>query len=586
MDREKCVVCENKLELLVKRENVPITFSPPSDTEPFEKDIFSDQHIGVCKECGCVQLMKLIDPEILYSSSHNGTFNTETWKQHHQQFFEFVCNNNTTLNILEIGGNPEILYPKFEQKYKELSYQILDICIPSTDNKNIKYITGNCESFKYESDTDIVMSHVFEHLYNPLEFIKCLQESGVKRVYISIPNMDHLLAIRSPLVICNEHTYFVNDAIIKSMFANHGFKCVSFEKFKNHSYFFYFEKLPKASVSISEEIMNIFKLSPANPFLNPTLAGRPIFIAPAGHYGQHLYNIFKPDHIQGFLDNDIYKQGKRVYGTPKYAFGYDELKKHENPHVFVFAGPYTNEIVKQLQSSAMCTVEVVSSLEKYEEVKACVIVQGKIYKAILQPLLDTYKDYPHKILSTWDTEDKECINILKNNGFHIVIQSVLSVLTPANYQAKSMLGGIHKAKELGFTHAFRVRADVRCNNIAGFMKLMTEKYSNRLSDMAFYRNVPNVSEPYMLDHFLFGSLEDQYNYWNVFQCSSDTRYSEKFLMETYFKKENVTYDDVKEKVDFFIEDAQKLCIEFYYTKPEYINHQELVANYLIHHSRK
>jgi hypothetical protein len=217
--------------------------------------------------------------------------------------------------------------------------------------------------------------------------------------------------------------------------------------------------------------------------------------------------------------------------------------------------------------------------------KSCVIVQGKIYKSILSDLLNTYKDIPDKIISTWDTEDLECINILRENGFEIIIQSIPEICNASNYQGKSMIGGILHAKKLGYTHALRIRADVKCNNMLLFISLLEKKYYNKLSFMAFHRNIPNISEPYLLDHFIYGNLEDQYNYWNICQEKNDTRYCEKFLQETYFGKIDITYDDIKDKIFLFIEDARELGIEFYYTKPQYITHPELIKNYLLRHSR-
>ena len=38
--------------------------------------------------------------------------------------------------------------------------------------ENIEYISGNCETYNYTGINTIIMSHVFEHLYNPKEFIK------------------------------------------------------------------------------------------------------------------------------------------------------------------------------------------------------------------------------------------------------------------------------------------------------------------------------------------------------------------------------------------------------------------------------
>ena len=54
--------------------------------------------------------------------------------------------------------------------------------------------------------------------------------------------------------------------------------------------------------------------------------------------------------IIGFIDNDVSKQGKRVYGTTGYVYSPNILTIYkDNPiYVILYAGPYINEIKTQL----------------------------------------------------------------------------------------------------------------------------------------------------------------------------------------------------------------------------------------------
>jgi hypothetical protein len=74
------------------------------------------------------------------------------------------------------------------------------------------------------------------------------------------------------------------------------------------------------------------------------------FIVPGGHMGQLVYSIAKPESILGYLDNDKSKHNKRQYGTPNYIYPFDILDtyKGQEINVFIYAGPYTDEIIKQL----------------------------------------------------------------------------------------------------------------------------------------------------------------------------------------------------------------------------------------------
>ena len=98
MERKLCVICSDKLEVLFTRKKYPISASPPSHA--YEADEFADQIFTSCPKCSCVQLGTLIRQEDLYTSSHNNTANTPTWKEHHHKFAEFIRRENT---IVEIG---------------------------------------------------------------------------------------------------------------------------------------------------------------------------------------------------------------------------------------------------------------------------------------------------------------------------------------------------------------------------------------------------------------------------------------------------------------------------------------------------
>jgi hypothetical protein len=196
------------------------------------------------------------------------------------------------------------------------------------------------------------MSHVFEHLYNPRTFVENISKHAHK-IILSIPSMNYLLSIRSPSIVFNEHTYFVDRVNIEWLFSNYQYKLVKFEPYKSHSLFMVFEKAHE-SVDIKLEnrryisatMLEIFN-DMARRFSSVPMVDR-AFIAPAGHMGQMFFSHASPRSPIGFLDNDRAKQGRRVYGTPYTAFPFDVLKDIENPVVYLYGGVYTNEIASQI----------------------------------------------------------------------------------------------------------------------------------------------------------------------------------------------------------------------------------------------
>ena len=354
MKRNTCVICEHTdFETVCKLPNYPSSFSP-SIKNNYKKDILSDIIFKGCTSCGCVQLETLIDPDILYQEYHNDTVNTPTWKEHHSLFTSFILSNFNGNKILEIGGYTAVLAKKIRQELK-CKYTILDIVKQPPNHADIHYISTNCETFDYNNEKTIIMSHVFEHMYNPTKLVNQFLTSGVENVFISIPNMNSLLKTNNIAILHVEHTFYIDENDIKSMFSKGGFVCSAQQYFKNHSVFFHFKRqsqcVPFTYINTDRLIQQQNICKNIDTFFSSVKIENRCFIAPAGHYGQKIYYSLQhySDYIIGFLDNDLCKIGKRVYGTPKFVFNPSELTKYKEQQITIilFAGPYKNEIKNQ-----------------------------------------------------------------------------------------------------------------------------------------------------------------------------------------------------------------------------------------------
>ncbi len=347
--RTHCVICKSTLEFVFTRENFPITASPPSKDHFFKNDLYSDQKFYKCNNCSCIQLGTLIDPNVLYENPHNDTYNTPTWKLHHNEFGNFVL-KSVSSDIFEIGGHG-IIHGLIQEKQINLKYSILDICEPTSKIDNITYLSGNCEDYKFQKNKTIVMSHVFEHLFNPRKFVENIDECGVASVYISIPHMEYMVNSNCPVILHNEHTFYIDKKLIEWVFSQHNYEVADYSEFKNHSIFLHFKRnigASKASLRINNEVINKL-IKSLNPTFNVSIKENS-FICPAGLYGQLLMYYFKDSKILGVLDNDKAKQNLRVYGTPYFVFPFDELLRHNNITVYLMAGLYNKEIITQIKS--------------------------------------------------------------------------------------------------------------------------------------------------------------------------------------------------------------------------------------------
>jgi hypothetical protein len=355
MNRSTCVIChrsDNFVEIH-RLEKYPIT--PSSNSLELSSDEFNDCSFVSCILCGSVQLKTLIDPFKLYKDSHNSTENTPTWKEHHQLFAEFISESTNIDSILEVGGNSGILYTYLKKEIP--NYTILDICDTNDRPMDITFIEGNCETYDFNGHKTVVLSHTFEHLYNPIKFIDNLSRGKVESVYISIPNMEQLYQSKNISIIHNEHTFFVGDNEIRFLFSKSGYVCKIIKAFKKHSLFYHFiydASSQPLTLYKNMERANYIKsyLKEFEESVSKIVIDKPSFICPAGHYGQKIFYYLQKysANIIGFIDNDISKQDKRVYGTTGLVYSPNILQKYKDTtiNVILYAGPYTEELKNQL----------------------------------------------------------------------------------------------------------------------------------------------------------------------------------------------------------------------------------------------
>jgi hypothetical protein len=219
-----------------------------------------------------------------------------------------------------------------------LMYQI------SLDAKkeNVKYIEGNCENYMFDDKSVLIMSHVFEHLYNPNKFLQNCQENNVNEIIISIPNMDDTTSVH----ITREHTYMYNFHDIVYIYNKYGFTLKSHRRF-GFSTFYYFIKDTNI-YKIEREIQNERHLYTKDYFTKEFSIPENSYIIGAGFWTQVLIqNIKNKENIAGILDNDKTKQGNYLLGTDYMISPFTKIKDIENPiNVIILAKKiWTNEVI-------------------------------------------------------------------------------------------------------------------------------------------------------------------------------------------------------------------------------------------------
>lgn len=364
-NRDFCIL-DNKspIKELVTFKNFPVYMG--CVTTPFEEDLFFDQVWGYSNN-EIVQLKKLIDPNILYENSHTPGSAGNTWKLHHKKFFEFIKNNSFGIDqYLEIGGASGNLWNNFSFIEDDFLYEILEPSEQKSLDSRLKYIKGFYEAKKFNKKYKcIIHSHVFEHVYNPINFLKKLYQDltsdGVQ--FISIPNMKYWLSNGYTNAINFEHTFYLDEFILEYLLNKTGF-IVEKKIVDHHSIFvkaIKSDNIPKIGFDFSY-IKNIFlnyvnNLSNDMELIKEKVGGNSFYLFGAHIFSQTLLNFgLNEDLIISILDNDPKKQSKRLYGTKFFIESPNILIDKKDPIVVLRAGIYTDEIKKQITSINQSTV--------------------------------------------------------------------------------------------------------------------------------------------------------------------------------------------------------------------------------------
>jgi hypothetical protein len=351
MIRNTCTICKTyPLEDFYKVSNFPVLTLPTN--EDIRNDEIHDIVYGICPTCYCVQLVNLVDPSKLYDYPNKSSL-TPLWKEHHKNFVAFIESQSLSLEtISELGGANNSLYQYFKNKIK---YTIVDLHEPDIKEKDISYTIGNIENFHNYTSSTILLSHTFEHLYNPHSFLKHIERSIVENIFISVPNMQKLLKHKNSVsIVFSEHTFYFEPHDIIYMLSIYGFICKEQKEFQDHSTFFYFKRDRNLQIplNIKEEAKTLFidHFFGKEERIRSISIDTPFYIMPSHYIGQMVYHYNDcKKNLLGFLDNDTNKCDKRLYGT-NCKTHLPSSERIANKTVLLIANPYKEEMKAQLKS--------------------------------------------------------------------------------------------------------------------------------------------------------------------------------------------------------------------------------------------
>jgi len=338
-------------------------------------DLVSDMSFWISKSSGMIQLSPLLPLDVLYPEAHGAGLIGASWSLHHQRFAEFISKFNPE-SVLEIGGAHGILAKNY-QAIKRIPWTILEPNPTPVEGCEAEFIKGFFdETFAVSKSPDaVVHSHVFEHIYDPKQFIKDLAgflELG-KLVIFSVPNMRVMLERKFTNCLNFEHTVYLSDDFIEFLLHSNGFsikeKCFYLD---DHSIFYAAQKASErpsegGGPSLYERNRKLFlDYIGFHSFLIASINKRiadhkngNVYLFGAHVQSQYLIAFgLNVEPVVAILDNDKGKHGKRLYGTNLCVTDPGALSELDSPLVIIRAGTFTTEIADQLSAINRSTIMV------------------------------------------------------------------------------------------------------------------------------------------------------------------------------------------------------------------------------------
>lgn len=361
MKRKKCILCGSpKIDEIYKIENMPSFMGVVESNNVIIKN---DMIVGECDQCGLIQNINLLDQDLVYMNNHNTEVVGETWQNHYVELCDFIKKNSVGDIILEIGDPTAKLAKNIKDNYKKWIIVEPNTTLESFENVEIikKFFEG--EKPTDDNITTIVHSHVLEHIYDPIKFLKDCNKiinDGDVTIF-SIPNIKWLLENKAlPTSILHfEHTYYVDDENIELFLNKSGFELNETKNYKNHSIFIKATKnsniynnnnikrfdLKKSFLEIVQYYNNEIEM------INDKLQDKEYYLYSAHINSQFMLNYNISKNIKGLLDKSTSKIDKKLYGYEYEIYNPNIIKNEEIPIVVAsHMGVYYEEIKKDILS--------------------------------------------------------------------------------------------------------------------------------------------------------------------------------------------------------------------------------------------
>lgn len=361
--REKCIFCGCKKLVKHFEKNSIISVASYNVENPDTVYKYIPYNIVYCEQCFAYQTLFLGDLDDIYKINHADGYG-KIWDSINKDFSILMKETLDDIDsIVEIGAGSGKLCDNI-LKYVDTQYTIIDpFYFGSTQNRTIlKRFIEDIDLETVQANT-IVMSHVFEHFYEPVDVLKKINNNRIKNICLIFPDLETAIQKGTFNVLNTEHTYYVSNSFIVALFNDFGFKLIKQVSYQEHSVFFIFKRSVKNESksqlcnenaqhmittyydTIYEKINKIH-----NIIMSIDNIHRTNYIWPCSTHTSFLFT-FGLNHLlfRGVLDNSEAKINKYVYGYNLLCSSFTEITNNDKDNITIFinGGCFNKELMCQ-----------------------------------------------------------------------------------------------------------------------------------------------------------------------------------------------------------------------------------------------
>ncbi len=361
--RNKCIICNDYLKNTFFERDLCIPIACYLNNTQEDSSVCIPYNVYTCSSCKTSQTKYIGDLNIIYKHNHADSTGNIMQKLHvfvSQILKKYIDNIH---NITEIGSSYGILSNIILENYKIPKYYIIEPSFMGIIKENHVIINDYFENVDYNQYNDsntIIISHVFEHFYNPIETLNKIKHNlNIEYVLLVWPDLEYYKDNHTYHLLNTEHTFYVDNNLIQILFNNNTFEMIENQKYENHSVIYLFKRNnnleTKTIENINYSIDNYFnyilnKKEEINEFIKKNKDNnKKLCIWPASVHTQFILMILQiNDNIDFVLDNSVNKINKYLYGYNLKCKSFEDNCNDDNNAIILNGGCFNKEVANKI----------------------------------------------------------------------------------------------------------------------------------------------------------------------------------------------------------------------------------------------